>query len=216
MREYIRSYQVFLPLYHPATRALFYLGYPLLLIGFNLFLCEFIGSFNIIYFVLPGELICIELFLDYFIFGGIASKDTNRLEYVKTSQKGMGILKHAFRFDVVRRFISILVVIAGYTLGGYLSGMTKEVSLYHMICAVLLCNLILMPGIIITRYFTQLWFNILIYNLQIIITVFIQVILFQSEKHILILLAMMLAYLAIVTVGNKMLMKRAKEGYYDK
>lgn len=57
-------------------------------------------------------LICIiELIADHGIYGGIANRDTNKLEYLKTSHNGMNLLFSSIITDAVRRFVSISLTI---------------------------------------------------------------------------------------------------------
>lgn len=112
MKEYIKSYHVFLSarLFQVAI----YVLYPLVaifcvsaLIGIALSFNMGIGagyqlSANLL---LVGEVVC-----GYLIFGGIADKDTNKLEYLKTSVKGMRVLKTAMIVDVVRRILWVTII----------------------------------------------------------------------------------------------------------
>lgn len=54
----------------------------------------------------------VEHLISHELFGGIAHKDTQRLEYIKTSPYGMSLLKSGITADFLRRTLTIGVILA--------------------------------------------------------------------------------------------------------
>lgn len=112
MKEYIKSYRVFASSLW--IRGLLHVLYPVMvmfstlgLIGVSL---EMNDGIQMAYQLVGGMVIVVEVFFGYFIFGGIAAADTNKLEYLKTSVKGIPVLKKGLIVDAVRRWIRIILI----------------------------------------------------------------------------------------------------------
>lgn len=148
MKQMLKSYHVFLPLVW--ERTIVYLLYPVLLLMLNYFGRVKLHIDAEAYLMLcAGMVVAAELFLDYFIFGGIAAKDTNKLEYLKTSTKGISLLKKGLVGDWIRRFISVgIIIMANYCLGeGALSLGKTGVCVFSTL-------LLAEAGLIVTRFFS--------------------------------------------------------------
>lgn len=112
MGEYIKSYNVFLS--RKWMRWFMYLIYPVLLIAVEYVMSHVVTMFTFICIMFTGASVVVaELVMDMFLFKGIGSKDTNQLEYLKTSVKGLSVLKKSLVFDGVRRFLSFIVIFMG-------------------------------------------------------------------------------------------------------
>lgn len=121
--QYIRSYHLFLSRHW--LRWGLYLVYPLLYLGGYIFLRNQILSmppateeglehlFSLLIWALGNLIITLEIFADYLIFGGISAKDTNKLDYLKTSPRGMSCLQKALLSDGVRRLLSMFFIVGG-------------------------------------------------------------------------------------------------------
>jgi hypothetical protein len=113
MKKQIKSYTALIPkeyLWGMAAAA------PVALIAINALLERYIGLLSVLMcFWLYSFL---DIFLDYWIFGGICAKSGNRMEYVKSSFYGYQILKNSIIGDEVRRFGGMAVVAFG-TMGCY-------------------------------------------------------------------------------------------------
>lgn len=119
--QYIKSYHLFLS--RRWLRISIYFIYPALYLEGYLFLCNQILSmppaseedlehlFSLLIWALGNLLVTLEFFADSLIFGGISAKDTNKLEYLKTSPRGIACLQKALLTDGIRRFLSLLLIV---------------------------------------------------------------------------------------------------------
>ena len=75
-----------------------------------------------------STIISAELLLDMFIYGGILCKDNNKLEYLKTSYKGIKVLESSLIVDKIRRWLmtcGLLGIIYGIGNPGVSGGTQK-------------------------------------------------------------------------------------------
>lgn len=112
MRNAIKSYHVFLS--SKLFQVLLYVLYlPVMMFGVGVLLriVQQSGMAVCVGYQLSANLLFVgEVVWGLLIFGGVAAKDTNKLEYLKTSAKGMSILKTALAADVVRRFLWVTLI----------------------------------------------------------------------------------------------------------
>ncbi len=112
MRNAIKSYHVFLS--SKLFQVLLYVLYlPVMMFGVGVLLriVQQLGMAVCVGYQLSANLLFIgEVVWGLLIFGGVAARDTNKLEYLKTSAKGMSILKTALAADVVRRFLWVTLI----------------------------------------------------------------------------------------------------------
>lgn len=150
MKNYLKSYHVFLS--NTLEQVLMYAVYPVVMITLSwligttvrLILMEsatpdaFLGTALIGNLVLTAEIV-----IDRLVFGGLLSKDTNKLEYLKTSKRGMEVLKKGVIVDKVRRILMMgACLCVAYSLchkgGSILQIFSLTMSLAGMIELVLL------------------------------------------------------------------------------
>lgn len=216
MKEAIRSYHMFLP--RTWLKWCIYIVYPAMVIGmiyllrwgaaFFSFVC--IGLYSLV-------IVAVEMMLDTYMFLGIAARDTNRLEYLKTSVKGLLLLKKALAADAVRRFFSAALIMAGVYLviAGNSIGDGGITVLQCSICVVVTCFLTEL-GFLLTRLFMNVWLNLaLVYVLSGIASV---AGIYAGGRKRLILSLVIAAILYVITVvtGRGLILKRARESYYDR
>lgn len=110
MKSYIESYHMFFP--DKKFKLLLYLVYPLA-VWTGLFIESiFFDESFVIILTAASLIIIIECMADFFVFAGYARKDIGRNEYLKTSVKYTQLLKRALLSDVIRRFLSTLLIIS--------------------------------------------------------------------------------------------------------
>lgn len=116
MRDYIKSYHVFMST--GWVKMLSYFLYPILVTGVigvlaGLFeMIEDIGFPNgLIYLQTTIWIVGAEALHALLVWGSIATRDTNKLEYLKTSARGRDVLRKGLYADVVRRWITIILLI---------------------------------------------------------------------------------------------------------
>lgn len=100
----IRSYLLF-------TSIPFRIGvmilFPLLLYGIT----YVSGDPGLINMIKISLFAVVEVFFDFWVFGGICSRDFKGMEYMKSSVKGKEILKDALMADAVRKFVWLTAVV---------------------------------------------------------------------------------------------------------
>ena len=215
MKEIMRSYHMFLP--RVWVKWLIYLVYPLFTIGGMYVLCYKIRLFYFICTAFAGCIIIgVEYMLDGFVFAGIASKHTNCLEYLKTSIKGMPMLKRGLIADGVRRFCSITVImLALYPM--ICSDKVRGVSqgMLHLIAYILFTYLLLEAGLIILRFFTNVMVTLVCIYLEWIIVFMAGFNIFGIPVRIWHVLLLAAGCIAVAVAGRKIILKRARDSYYD-
>lgn len=112
----VRSYLLFTPLLY---RILMLVILPVAVWIFAIFFCvdAIIGT------IMSAMIVCcVEIIADYWVFGGICTKEFPGLEFLKASVRGRKIFRSAVTGDCVRKLIWSLVLVAGPTILMILSG----------------------------------------------------------------------------------------------
>ena len=220
MKQYIKSYHLFLTRWW--FRGIIYLVYPTLL----LLLAGYFGSkvadftywsneenykhFTLLLLHTLWDLtVSVEIFGDYFIMGGIAAKDTNKLEYLKTSIKGIPVLTKALTADGIRRLLSI-AIIAG--IGSPFCRPDLNVVSGIAISLTIFC--FTEAGLIVTRHFPSMLVNCI--TASVIMTFMTACInlLLKTPVMVQIMLPLLLAII-ISFLGRWLILKKARNSYYD-
>ena len=103
----VRSYLLFTPLLY---RILMLLIMPVAVLIFAIFFCVDAILATILSAMI---LCCVEIIADYWVFGGICTKEFPGLEFLKSSVRGRKIFRSAVTGDCVRKLIWCLVLVAG-------------------------------------------------------------------------------------------------------
>lgn len=215
MKEAIRSYHMFLP--RKWLKWCIYIGYPAV-IAANVYVLNRYATF--FSFVCIGMAcfmtVAVEFMLDTYMFFGIAARDTNRLEYLKTSAKGLLLLKKALAADAVRRFFSVALILAAvYLVLADDLGTGGGILLQYMACTVITCLLIEL-GFVITRRFMNVWLNLVVIYILGGIASGAGIYISQRSALIVTVVVAAVLYVAAAAAGRLLVLKRAKESYYDR
>ena len=219
MKQYIKSYHLFLTRWW--FRGIIYLVYPTLLLFGAGYLGSKVTEFTWIsyekaqsYRLVLLELLCsfivsVEIFCDYFIFGGIATKETNKLEYLKTSVKGITLLTKALITDGMRHLLSIAIIVG---FGSLL--LATALSSIDCILIIIFVFGLVEAGLIVTRHFSTLLIQYITLS---VITFFLPAsitLLLQKPITFTIWLPLLLA-IVISFLGRWLILKKARNSYYD-
>lgn len=214
----MKSYHLFLT--HKWLRVLIYLVYPIVLLLLFGYLGNAVAASKLnteankhittmLLCTLWDLIIGVELFSDILILGGIAAKDTNKLEYIKTSIKGMPIFRKSLIADGVRRFFSI-AVIAG---AGSIFCCPSD-SLTDAFVAVMIVFFYAELGLIITRHFPHMTVIMLTFSALMAVMPPSITLIQKMPAGLEVILSLLLA-IAISIIGRWLILKKTRDSYYD-
>lgn len=207
MVSYIKSYRTFLC--ETLVKLLLYLVGPLI----TLFWSALIGFISNKYGIIAqgaaiNLIVLYELLLDTFVYGGILSKDTNKLEYLRTSPKGLEILRKSLVTDKLRRFLMTAVLLS--LIYGISNG---NLSLFQFVSILFAAVTAMELGLLICRRVTVITLAMLIALLTNLLVTGLVIPIMYLPGGFVVLYAGLLA--AVEIFSNRHIMKKAKKGYYD-
>ncbi len=228
MRKMIKSYLVFTS---AAYRIVMYILMPVSMIGLIAWMGSNIKEAAIL---LAAVLLTMaEILSDSWLFGGIQARDPEKIDYLKTSGRGMGLLRNALIMDLGRKFLfSLLIAGAGHyvlRLRGiaFLSGrglagdgggaVQTGVKIGILLCFALTSYFFSTVGTFLSRFGSLFWINLLIGYPCMILTALCSYLILSSGHSIWLfnLLNMLLcAGASVLTVY--IAMRKCRGGYYDK
>ncbi len=218
MKRKIRSYLGFTSFWY---KLLLLLVLPVLLLGIQVFASVvFQGT------VIPLSILVLifaEIFGDTFVLGGIQEKNSEKMDYLKTSPRGMKVMKSVLVMDLVRRFLAFVVIfgLSGLMMlvFGATPGAEKMAGPEALLLAVLLTYTLSVLGIFLSRFGSLLWINMLCAYAGAIVGL---VLFFIGTGGMLpLLLPLMNTVMGILAVGLSILtvkiaMMKVEGSYYDK
>lgn len=216
MKEKIRSYLVFAT---GGYKIVMLIVLPVFLLAVDLAAAViFQGSAMPAFIML---LIMAEVLSDNWYLGGIQEKNSAKIDYLKTSAKGMRIMKNALIMDLVRRFVYLVVIAGASWLFTVLctagEGVRTGIGLKEILFAVLLVYTLSVLGVFLCRFFSYLWVNMLAAYVEAIAGLVIFLVASAG------FLPVMLANIALVILGVglsilavKIAMLKVEGSYYDK
>lgn len=204
MKKYVKSYNMFFP--NRIFGILLYLVYPVLIVG-SLFIERIFFDNYVILITTTVFVFIIECMADLFIFAGYARKESSRHEYLKTSIKYIQIFKRAFMFDIVRRLLSILIIMS-------VTSAILRIPINIAVFITVSLILFIIVSLCILRFFDYFVFYYIITIIMMLVYGFFIII--MCEKNIYIISGIMIttSILAIL-IHIKILFKVIKEGYHD-
>ena len=215
MRWKIKSYLVFTSFWY---RILVFGVLPVLLIGLQFLPIGEWATLRNIGTVMV--LIMIEAVADYWYLGGIQDKDVEKIDYLKTSPRGMDIMRNALRFDLVRRLLAAAAVLGVSELVGW-GGRERNVlgGAGVWLLLTLICYTLSVTATLIARFNSYLWINYLTgYVGMIIALIFYFILCVWTAREVMIILTVVFLALAvgISFLAVRVAMKKVEGSYYDK
>lgn len=216
MKNKIRSYLVFAT---GGYKIVMLVVLPVFLLGVDYMAAVvFRGSAMPAYIML---LIMAEVMADHWYLGGIQEKNSQKIDYLKTSPRGMQIMRNALVMDLLRRFVFLVVIAGASWLFTLLSTAGEEirgkVGPWEVLLAVLLVYTLSVLGIFLCRFFSYLWVNMLAGYVGAIAGLVIFLIVVEGFPPVIlanIALAILGAGFSILAV--KIAMLKVEGSYYDK
>lgn len=215
MRWKIKSYLVFTSFWY---RILVFGVLPVLLIGLQFLpIGEWAAMRNI---ATVMALIMIEAVADNWYLGGIQDKDVEKIDYLKTSPKGMDVMRNALRFDLVRRLLAAAAVLGVSELvgrGGRERNVLGGAGVWLLLT--LICYTLSVTATLIARFSSYLWINYLTgYVGMIIALIFYFILCVWTAWETMVILTVVFLALAfgISFLAVRAAMKKVEGSYYDK
>lgn len=221
----MKSYLVFTSAWY---RLAVFLLMPIALIGLGLWVERMLwggrGETGVI--VAAVLLPIVEIVSDNWLFGGIQTKDSMRLEYLKTSGRGMDILRAALWMDLLRKFLAALGIMALCRLAGtwmamaegtdYGSdimdwGLEAGVLLYFTLLSYFVSTL----GTFLSRFGDMLWMNLLVGYGAVFVMLFGLALLNLADIIFIIDIICAVFGILISAVTVRAATKRVERSYYD-
>lgn len=208
----IKSYLVFTSL---GYRLILYLAVPLSIVGSYGWIVSRTTSGSYIA-PMTAILIIVEITADHWFLGGIQEKGAEKLDYLKTSSRGMEAMKSALILDLGRRFLEILAILGLCCLITRLLGRDVPEPVTVLALPVLEAYGLSVTGTIITRFGSYLQINLGVSYAA----ATIGVICFGLAAINILpaaLLCLIMGFLSAASsfLAVKIAMTRVKEGYYD-
>lgn len=210
MVRYWKSYRVFLS--GRLMKLIMYVLYPLFVVAWCSLMIVAIGSTtaDATYgLLITGSMVLSgELLLDTFVYGGIMAKDTNKLEYLKTSIKGMNVLRRSLFADKLRRMVTAVLIFAiAYGLHH------EQVSIGQLVSLIFITGTLTELGLLITRHFTMVsWTMVVIIAANILGAIMGMLAVQLSPVYVIVFF---LLFGVTVLVSSKLIMKKAEGSFYD-
>lgn len=210
---YIRkSYAAFTPLPY---RILMHMAVPLILIlmGVGLYAPQ----------RLPGMVFAVTLFylyleisLDTFLFGGIAAKEVGISEYLKSSHRGLQVMKNTLAVSAVKPLLMLLLInLAAGVAGGLRKGWALSAeAVLPALTLIFAAVFLIVAGMTVVRFFEG---KMLGFCISAVAGILFTGIYFEVEQNWKWLLPVsFLLMTAVMVSSTRVILKRMKESYYDK
>jgi len=208
MKRFIKSYHVFLP--QIWSKLFTYVVYPVAILLIAYWLVSWKIPMPICVMVVCSLILTVEVLWDSTVFGGIASKNTNKLEYLKTSVRGMRILRNSIVADAVRRAISVTVILAVlYAMN------TSALALWKMVACGFVGLWCIELALLLTRSFSMMVVMLLAVSIGGGICMAVCGIVLLGVGSVWNLCFAILPYILFVVTGRIVIMRKARGSYYD-
>lgn len=212
MKNAIKSYLVFTTgLYRIVT----FLLVPLVAVILQWLIappnCSLVSFVNAVIFL------SLEIMLDYWVFGGIAIKDTRQMEYLKTSSRGRRVMKRALIVNMARQFL-VSAILFAVGIAFYLcrsNTVSRKDDSYFIVGTgiLFLQYALIVTGSAIARHFDGAMVNMMIAAAAYVV---LGVGIYFGSVYAYAMLVFSIVFAATASVaGVWKVMKRVEEGYYD-
>lgn len=162
LKQKIKGYLVFTPF---GYKIILFAVLPLVLLGLQLVISMIYQGTGLPLF--GGTLVLVEILADNWFLGGIQDKNSEKIDYLKTSGKGMRIMKNVLITDVVRRFLSCAVILgmaqAIAQVCACAAGVSEKsrIAPLQVLFVLLLTYTLSALGVFLARFTSYLWVNLL-------------------------------------------------------
>lgn len=228
MRKMTKSYLVFTSAVY---RVVMYALMPAGMVGLSAWSGSSMGEAALL--IITPLLTLFEILSDSWLFGGIQAKDREKMDFLKTSGRGIKTLKKALILDLVRKFLSCLGILAGGCLAmqigagnaalengvfqsnyANLGGGSRKLGI--LLCFWLVSYFFSVMGTLLSRYGSMIWINLLTGYIAMIFTIFCAALLILSESIWVFDFLFAVLGIGISILAVRAAIKKYEGGYYDK
>lgn len=219
IKKVIKSYLVFTSFLY---RLAIFVILPLAMLAISIALSMGMGrkSYFVTPYLIPVFLIMVEVVADNWMFGGIQAKYAERMDVLRTSGRGMKVIKDALALDLIRRLLSMAGITAlcllaeTLLMGGTAAGVIETVPI--LLGMLFFCYDLSVLGTLAARFGTFVWINCLIGYAGVVAGTWGGVAMSLPERGVVpaIVLAVLAVPVSALTV--RAAMKKVRGGYYDK
>lgn len=163
----VKSYLVFTSILY---RVVMFAGLPAALLGIYCIIENVLLSGVVKMVVIISLLLSVEIVSDYWMFGGIQAKDAVKMDFLRTSGKGMQVMRSALVLDLARKFLLMAGMLVLCNLRAFLVG-DAVMGVWSVLLLVLFYYFFSVVSVLITRFFSELWCNVLVANVSLILEV---------------------------------------------
>lgn len=210
MVSFYKSYRVFLS--GTWLKVLMYLVYPLVTFLWCGLIAVGMGVEKVyamyILLITCSVIMWAELLLDNFVYGGILAKDTNKLEYLKTSYRGISVLKKSLTVDKVRRLVTMTLLLTIIY-----SVCHEKVSVGQLVSLILGTGAVMELGLLIIRHFSSFNWTVILAWVANGVGALVGFLAVKLAPIFAVLF--LLLFVVIVMASNRVTMKKAERGFYD-
>lgn len=188
---------------------------PLFLTALQIFCLKALGGSSVP--VVIVILIFAEIMADNWFLGGIQEKNAEKIDYLKTSSRGMKVMESALIMDFARRFLEAAVIFGVCNVISRLFGGEDDFrSVGILLFSILISYSLSVLGTLISRFGSYLWINILTAYIAAAIGIVCCIMLMFGVSAVVLNIIFAVMGTAVSILGIKVAMKRVEEGYYDK
>lgn len=227
MKRCVKSYLVFTSLLY---RIVMFVIIPIIMIGLLLWFevayevaygeASLSGSHEkAVYIIVMIFLPMVEIISDNWLFGGIQSKDVEKLDYMKTSGAGMQVIRSALSMDLLRKLLSAvgitgilywitMLIIRGYDL--------SFAGVRILLCAVLVSYFCSALGTMLARYGSTVYTNMMIASVFWFFVMLCMALVYALEFDNICCLLFAILDVSVSILAVKAAMKKMEGSYYDK
>lgn len=224
MKKRIKSYLVFTSfLYKIAV----FLLIPVLITGISLYTETRAGLTGV--FLAAVLLPAAEVLSDYWLFGGLQTNDPVKMDYLKTSCRGMWVMGNALSMDLIRKFLSAAAVLtlscAALWMGPHTEGRAAQGMEFltrtwgspvgYAVYIMEVVYFFSVLGTFLSRYGSMLWINMVIGYGMTFLTALCQALPGPESSLFIWLLPFAVLDLGISILTVTTGMKKIRSGYYD-
>ena len=211
----IKCYLVFTP---SLCRLILFAVVPIALITLQIIMAsrqtwDMAVSLNMI---IAFVLLEVEVFLDHWTFGGLYARESMQLTYLRTSMRGMKVLKSALGVNLIRQLLTGLVpMLLGFWCRLRMGdGFAVEYAAGSL-AWVLTGYIFTATASTIARFFDGMMLNLAIANIALLIMMWVGLLAVPAASPGMLVILVPLALL-ISIAGVGIAVNRVKEGYYDR